>query len=225
MIHIERTAKPAVLVENEVRWQEEYEAEIKIKPGCRPRPSRYRHPKILEALRDMSYNKCFYCEKSLKGESGEIDHHIEVGIDCKGAYAWDNLVLSCDNCNNKKDHNRIPVDEALDPCRDSNEKIRSHLTFVDEIIMPKENSQIGRKTIDKYRLSTERLDYQRMRRLNILSRKFIEIANNMIADGRNELTEYERDELLVFADAGSEFSFMCSNYLRRIAGRLLFIVT
>lgn len=40
-------------------------------------------------------------------------------VDNKGRlhYEWDNLYLSCDNCNGKIPHSTISIQDALDPCR------------------------------------------------------------------------------------------------------------
>lgn len=216
MRHIDRGCKPDILAENEERWLKEYEAAKEANPKARPLTSRYRHRSILEALKAVSHTKCFYCEKSLKGAANEIDHFIEVAIDMEGAYRWDNLVLSCDNCNNKADHSRIPVTDVLNPCCDSDEKIRQHITFANEQIVPKDGSELGMRTITKYRLDSERLDYQRMSRLNVLSKIYIDILRQMNREHREILTDAERCQLAAFTSPNSEFSYLCQRYLEKL---------
>ena len=154
MRHIDRLPKPAILVGKESEWSEKYKAKLEGDPKARPDNSKYAHKQIKDALYAMSYGKCFYCETRLLGENKEVDHFVEVAIDPSKAYDWDNLYLACTNCNDKIDHNAIPVTDVLDPCKDSDEEIQRNITFVDELISPVAFSEKGLRTIKKYRLDT-----------------------------------------------------------------------
>jgi hypothetical protein len=152
MIYIKRLPKPAILVQKEAEWTENFLNSEKKRPDN----SKYAHPEIKQQLHTMSFNKCFYCERILKGVPKEIDHYIEVA-DEKGrelAYNWENLYLACDNCNNKVPHKNIAVTAALNPCKNTNEEIAQHLTFEDEIITTVNHSEIGLNTIQKFRLNS-----------------------------------------------------------------------
>lgn len=163
MIHIDRLSAPQILVDRAVQRQDDLNA--KTPAPARPDAKKYGNPAIRLTLDSMSSTKCFYCETKLKGAPKEIDHFIEFAIDRQGAYRWDNLYLSCVNCNNKFDENAISTTVCLDPCVHTNAEIEADLTFQDEVILPNNDSDRGRQTIKKYKLDTAHLDYLRMRDL------------------------------------------------------------
>ena len=156
----------------------------------------------------MSFNKCFYCETKLKGRRKEVDHHIEVSIDPKLAYEWTNLYLSCDNCNNKIVHSTISINDALDPCSNTDKEIMAHLTFDDEMIEPKNNSPLGLRTIKKYRLDHEILDTRRLKSLKKFYKLIVEIQKNQINEERDFLTEEEINAIYRFRTINNSFSLM-----------------
>ncbi len=210
MRYIERLPKPDILVRKEKEWLKNFLASGKKRPDA----SKYRHKKILSALNAMSFHKCFYCEKELKGVSSEIDHFIEVAEDKKLAFEWTNLYLACDNCNNKSPNKTIPTTDVLDPCKDSDPQITEHITFEDEIICAVNNSVKGLKTIQKYKLDTEQLDYLRGKRLQV----FYKIINGMrkkaMEDGQKVLNQKDLEKLKAFANKDKPFSLMFENLLQ-----------
>ncbi|MFP4342947.1 MAG: HNH endonuclease, partial [Cyclobacteriaceae bacterium] len=117
--------KPGILEEKEETWRESFVNSDKKRPDN----NKYAHLQIRNTLNSMSFYKCFYCERKLKGVAQEIDHFIEVAERRDLAYDWENLYLACDNCNNKLPNRSISVTEVLDPCRDKDEVIQEHLTF------------------------------------------------------------------------------------------------
>lgn len=102
MIHISRTAKPAVLAKNEGKWLAAVRAAT---PGTDRKLAlnKYRHKKVLLALKDMFHGKCAYCESMIAHVSyPQIEHfHPKDGPngDETLAFAWDNLLLACGICN------------------------------------------------------------------------------------------------------------------------------
>lgn len=221
MRHIDRLPVPEILSEKQEEWQHKYDEKRRSNPHCRPDSSKYAHKSIIEQLWSMSSGKCFYCETKLSGEPKEVDHFVEVACDPSKAYEWDNLYLSCSNCNNKLSDRTVSVECALDPCRDSDEVIQDNITFEDEIICPVANSCKGLDTIRKYRLDSEALDYKRAKWLIKLSKVIIKIKDAMSADGRKELTEEECRHLSGFTQPGSPYSLMCSVYIRKVLWRNL----
>ena len=216
MRHIDRLPVPEILFAKQKEWQQKYDEKRKGSPHCRPDSSKYAHRSIVDQLWSMSSGKCFYCETKLSGEPREVDHFIEVACDPSKAYEWDNLYLSCSNCNNKLSDSTISVECVLDPCGDSDEVIRNNITFEDEIICPVANSCKGLDTIRKYSLDSEALDYKRAKWLIKLSKVIIRIEAAMRADSRKELTDEERRCLLGFTQPSSPYSLMCSVYLEKI---------
>lgn len=215
MRHIERLPIPLILANKHDEWQAKYEERLAVNPKARPDSSKYGHNDIRERLNSCSFNKCFYCESKLKGTLKEIDHYIEVSIDHCKAYDWDNLYLSCSNCNDKFDHNAIPVTEALNPCVDSDEEIQRHITFEKECICSQPGSEKGLKTIQKFKLDSEMLDLRRSKWLNKLATKAIDIDNDMKADNRSIPTEEEKNAIRLFMQKDQPYSLMCEIYIRQ----------
>lgn len=215
MRHIERLPIPQILANKHDEWQAKYEERLAVNPKARPDSSKYGHNDIRERLNSCSFNKCFYCESKLKGTLKEIDHYIEVSIDHSKAYDWDNLYLSCSNCNDKLDHNAIPVTEALNPCVDSDEEIQRHITFEKECICSLPGSEKGLKTIQKFKLDSEMLDLRRSKWLNKLATKAIDIDNDMKADNRSIPTEEEKNAIRLFMQKDQPYSLMCEIYIRQ----------
>lgn len=174
----------------------------------RPDPSKYGNPSVRLQLDTMSFHKCFYCESKLKGMPKEVDHQIEVSIDINQSYIWNNLYLSCDNCNNKIPHDIIPINEALDPCINTDDEISQNLTFIDEVITAKDGSIQGLKTIQKYRLDTDLLDKRRVDQLKNFYKLLESIRRNQIRDGGRPLNANEIESLNHFKQADQPYSLM-----------------
>lgn len=221
MRHIKRLPKPTILKEKQGEWQAKYDAKLAIDPQARPDNSKYAHKEIKDALYAMSYGKCFYCETKLNGGNKEVDHFIEVSIDHSKAYEWENLYLSCTNCNDKIDHQGIPVTEALDPCRDSDEEIHQNITFVDELISAVPGSQKGLNTIKKFKLNTELLDMRRGQWLKKLLKTVADIEGEMIEEGRRTVTEAEKKALLRYMSPDQPYSLMSEVYLKSHFAKLI----
>ena len=215
MRHIERLSIPQILANKHDEWQAKYEEKLVEHPKARPDGSKYGHKDIRERLNSCSFNKCFYCESKLTGALREIDHYIEVSIDHSKAYDWDNLYLSCSNCNDKIDHNVIPVTDALNPCVDSDEEIQEHITFEKECICSQPGSAKGLKTIQKFKLDSDVLDLRRSKWLTKLATKAIQIDNTMKAENRTIPTEEEKNIIHRFMQIDQPYSLMCEIYIRQ----------
>ena len=184
----DRLPIPDILAQKHDEWQRKFEEKLATHPKARPDNRKCGHKDILSSLYTMSYGKCFYCEKTLAFDSKEIDHQIEVAVDSSKAYEWDNLYLACPNCNDKLNHAVIPVQNALDPCRDNDETIAQNLTFNGELIQAINGSQKGLDTIKKYKLNTELLDHLR---LKVLKQLFTVVVN---IQSRGELNTIQKKE-------------------------------
>ncbi len=215
MRHIKRLPAPDILVKKQDEWQTKFNEKRQKNASARPDSSKYGNPSIRKRLEDCSYRKCFYCEGTLNGEIKEIDHFIEVAVAPELAYTWDNLYLSCANCNDKASHACIPVDEVLDPCRSSDKEIQANITFEDECICSQPCSEKGLKTIRKYHLNTDLLDLKRGRWLRMIMKKVVEIQERMIKEGRKEWTEEEKQMLARYAQPDQPYSLMSEIFLKK----------
>lgn len=221
MRHIDRFPEPVVLQEKHDEWQRKFEEKKVGHTKARPDSSKYGHKDIRRVLDACSHEKCFYCESKLKGELKEIDHFIEVAIDPSLAYAWDNLYLACNNCNDKLSHDVISVTEVIDPCRDSDEEIRRHITFEDECICSQPGSSKGLKTIQKYKLDSMLLDLKRAKWLQRIWATIDSIRKNMVQTGRQLPTQDEQDSIRRYMQPDQPYSLMSEIYLKKRYSELL----
>ncbi|KGK29177.1 MULTISPECIES: HNH endonuclease [unclassified Cellulophaga] len=201
---LQRLPEPQILIDRKVTWLSNFLASGKKRPDS----SKYAHNSIKIQLNSISHNKCFYCETKLKGKRKEVDHHIEVSVDKSFSFQWTNLFLSCDNCNNKIPHSTISINDALNPCANTDIEIKEHITFNDEIIEPRNNSQLGLSTIKKYRLDNELLDTRRLKSLKMFYKLIYEIKNNQVIENRNTLTTEELNAIHKFKMPNNSFSLM-----------------
>jgi uncharacterized protein (TIGR02646 family) len=201
---IVRLPEPQILVEKKADWLATFLASGKARPDS----SKYGHNSIRTDLNSMSFHKCFYCETKLKGAPKEVDHHVEVSVDRNLAFEWTNLYLSCNNCNRKIPHNTISIVDTLNPCLNSDEQIQENLTFNKELIEPKDNSELGLRTIQKYRLDTELLDNRRLKQISLFQEFLLDIKNKQIQENRQHLTIDEINAINTFKRRDNPYSLM-----------------
>ncbi len=182
MIKIEKnTVAPTILSSEKAIWAREklqrmVESHIEVKSsdfdagiyGCHF---------VKGQLKSNQYGKCAYCESSLAGDFASIDHYRpkttvrQEKSSPRGlgyywlAYDWDNLVVCCDMCNNRK-NDLFPLKNP-DTRNISNQDISSeepliinpsidnpedHLEFHQHIVMPKiidsSEDERGKATIE-----------------------------------------------------------------------------
>lgn len=160
----------------------------------------------------MSYHKCFYCEIKVDTGNDEVDHYIEVAESPEKAFDWDNLYLSCADCNRKKLPNTtIPAGNCIDPC--GCDHPAEHLTFEDEVITAKSGSSKGFRTIQKYSLDRPMLNYQRIRALRRFDKTLRRLHERR---GARPLNEGEKEIVRQFAQPDHPFSLMFQIYLEQV---------
>ena len=207
MRHIEKGCEPEYLTEHKDKWLEAFLTNNKPRPDSK----KYAHPKIVDALWSASNGKCFYCECSLCGNSKEVDHFIEVAERKDLAFDWNNLNLSCDQCNNKRPNKDIPVDKVLDPCKDSDEEIQRCITFDNEIMYENNDSEKGRLTIQKFNLNSQ---LQQLRRAKFLNRIKDAVLYFCKSNGLKSLSDNEKEQLRSLAYRTRQYSYMVEVYLK-----------
>lgn len=154
----------------------------------------YSHPSVKETLKQDQYKKCAYCERLLNGNFGHVEHFRP-----KGGYwdeernclvtpgyewltnNWENLLLSCSECNVIYKRNRFPLtDENARDIEHQNiqnedplllnpyfDDLDSHLKFREYFAVPVRDdegvvSDKGKTTIELLKLN-DRLDLLRRR--------------------------------------------------------------
>jgi len=208
MRYIERKPEPNILSQKKAEWTKKF-----IESGKdRPDNSKYAHNEIKTTLYTMSHNKCFYCETLLKGKSSEIDHYMEVAEDKNLAFEWTNLFLACDNCNDKLPNKSISVSTTLNPCFDIDDEIEQNIKFEDEQITFL--TYKGDLTIQKYKLSSARLDWCRMQELKKFYKVLLSIKTKLIEEKREFMNSSEIELLKRFSRYDCCYSLMFKNLLK-----------
>jgi uncharacterized protein (TIGR02646 family) len=201
------------LQQSKERWLQRFLERRAEKPDARPPSRQYGHAEVRRTLAAMSYHKCFYCETRLEAGDEEVDHYVEVAEKPQRAFDWENLYLSCRGCNRRKlDNSAIPVTECVDPCGDDDPT--AHLTFEDEIITAKRGSPRGFRTIQKYSLDRQELNYSRVRALQRFENTLRRLHEWR---GSRSLTDDEKEIIRRFEQPDHPFSLMFHIYLADVA--------
>lgn len=142
---------------------------------------KYRNKKVVRALWEMQHGKCCYCECKLpaEGHGKTVEHFRPQSVFVYLRNQWKNLLLACAQCNGKKrelfpelltaddsnpkavymnlDDSSVPA--LIDPS-DPNIDPEDHITFIvddkDEfigLILPRDGSELGRRSIETIGLS------------------------------------------------------------------------
>jgi hypothetical protein len=151
----------------------------------------------------MSHNKCFYCEN----EGTSVDHYTEVAERGDLVFTWENLYLSCDDCQNKIPNTSIPVTDCVDPCR-IEDPPEDHLMFESEYV--RYRTPKGEQTVKKYKLNRELLVSQRRKMLQTISETILSMCKSK---GTDDFNASERAKLRQFAQSDHLFSMLCTAYL------------
>lgn len=129
MIRVKRAAEPKVLQRNAQSWLKELlEALNELEQAPKEQlkqakkkfekiQQKYNHKEVKDALVKMFYGKCAYCESSITVVTyGQIEHFYPKSAYPDKTFAWDNLLLSCDKCNNTQHKGtNFPLDSAGQP--------------------------------------------------------------------------------------------------------------
>lgn len=141
---------------------------------------------LKEALLNMSYGKCVYCECELNTESKDatIDHFLPKSTNPDKVVKWENLFPSCLRCNRAKSDYEGRI---VNPCNDIpqkyiglNSKNRYRLEGVDL-------TGIGKNTIKSVNLNDiQRVMVPRMTEWEEIHQKLAEILEDLNENGYKE---------------------------------------
>ncbi len=175
MIKLMRPEKPAELTE-----EKEQELITEYKETQR---EVWRKDYIVENLKQMSNNKCCYCETKLgtQGRALQVEH-----FHCKQRYPdevvrWDNLLPACSQCNSNKGTIDTKKEPFLNPVEDNP---REYLYLKHYMIKSKDNSleSKGRRTVEELELNhRERLLNPRLQIAETMGYKLRDIHEKAIA--------------------------------------------
>lgn len=121
MIPIVRTTQPKALQKNADRWllklQEISGNANSTKQQIENAQNKYRHDQVKDALVKMFHGKCAYCESKITVVTyGAIEHFRPKSTHIDLIFAWENLLLSCDFCNDANHKGiQFPLDSLGHP--------------------------------------------------------------------------------------------------------------
>lgn len=157
----------------------------------------YADSTVKKTLETIQNNKCCFCESKYKHvAAGDVEHFrpkaaYRQGIKKKYpfvrpgyfwlAYDWENLLVSCENCNRRNKGNYFPIKNRISRCQDQTydynkedpwfinpSKIdpENHISFYNET--PQHLTFEGAQTIKFLQLDREELEEMRRHKLNFL---------------------------------------------------------
>lgn len=149
---------------------------------------------LKEALLDMSYNKCVYCECGIGIESKDvtIDHFLPKSTYEDKVVEWENLLPACLRCNRSKSDN----EEALvNPCVDEPKEYIG--VSSENPYRFKELNAVGKNTIRKIGLNDiERVMVQRMAEWEDIHQHLEEIYEDLLEYGYRKTYKMRFERLL-----------------------------
>jgi len=127
MRNVVRTEAPRTLRRNADRWAQELLAAQRSgqTDHIRRAKNKYRKAEVKEALVRMYDGLCCYCECDAR--SGEIEHLKPISTYPESGFDWNNLHLSCGECNRAKSNQynaEHPIIDPTDP-----EPVTDHLCY------------------------------------------------------------------------------------------------
>lgn len=192
----------------------------------------YADSTVKDRLKSDQHNKCSYCERYLNGDFGDVEHFrpkkayqqsFGSAINRPGyywlAYNWDNLLLSCSECNRSFKKNLFPLEDEHKrdiPHRNVTREVSSlinptsedpglFVSFEEHIIKARvidgTESSRGKATIDILKLN-DRADLveSRRRKRNMYQdiKKSISVCMSILDDGDTcNCAEVIRDFLMI----------------------------
>jgi uncharacterized protein (TIGR02646 family) len=190
----------------------------------------YGHESVKELLIQIQDNKCCFCESKIGHISyGDVEHfRPKAGwvqeneqINKPGyywlAYDLDNLLLSCQICNQRHKKNLFPLTDPATRAVSHNdnisneealflnpnlENIEEYITFNEEIPKGIDETLRGEKTIEKLGLDRELLNEQRRAVLNPvrdiyeLAKGYPETNAELKLEAKNKILKYYNQSLL-----------------------------
>lgn len=184
----------------------------------------YGHPDVKKALQEIQHGKCCFCESKIGHISyGDVEHYRpKTGwvqstetLNKPGyywlAYAWENLLLCCQICNQRNKKNYFPlIDPSVRVLSHYNDisiekplfihpvldEVENLITFKEEIPVSIGDNSRGNETISKLGLDRELLNEQRRKILNMirdiydLAKGIPETLPPLKQKARNLITQY-----------------------------------
>lgn len=138
---------------------------------------------LKEALLDMSFQKCAYCECVLGIESKDvtIDHFLPKSVNADKVVEWQNLFPSCLRCNRQKNDN---ITTLVNPCKDEPRLFLALYSKNPIRLKGIDSSGIGKNTIEAIGLNDiDRVMVPRLREWEAIFQRLEDICEDIQEEG------------------------------------------
>lgn len=208
MIRLTKSAKPQILIDNELTWTTEYTTLVGTGATI-PRTllGRYKHPDVKSQLITDNAGKCAYCEsKILHISPGDVEHILPKSRRPELIFDWNNLTLVCSVCNTNKLDYYDPVNALLNPYTDEPSE---HLITLGASVFPSPLSPRGVLTHDVLKLNRVALIERREEKLKNL-KLLIYCWENEVDPGRKTTWE---DQIKKELEMDKEYVLVSKNFV------------
>jgi len=206
MRNVAKLSEPTILTEK----REEWKATLLSNPS-EYNKNKYRHSEIKAHLLNETHGKCVYCESKIGHNCpGDIEHKIPKSIQIDLIFEWNNMTISCNECNRRKAEYYEPSCMFLDPNNDDVENLVKH---VGPLVFNRPGNVRSEVTVRILELNSLK------GRPSLISQKMekIESIKNLverIATTENTtLKSFLLEQLTENYDISSEFSGMIKTYV------------
>lgn len=219
MIKVTRGSQPEGFQQRASKWQLRFYQERENDPALTITKfwNRIRGEIRTDALHlyHVSHGKCAFCESYMADVSTpHIEHYRPKSRFPDLAFDWDNWLLSCQRCNDKK-WRHFPLCDDL-PCLidPATEDPEAHITFTGYV--PISNTLRGQETIKLVGLDRSPLEEERSQWLNYLNTLLLIWHNT-----QDQTLKHEIRELLIWTmQDDAPYASMTRCYLRRVTPKL-----
>ena len=151
MIKLTKQTEPDVLSKNKQQWKQDYEeAKSTGASNIESLKTRYRDPEIKEVIVRETNGKCAYCESKIRHSyPGDVEHIKPKSKFADELFEWENLTLSCGECNRRKNDNYDEEFGILNPYEVDPE---NHLISYGPLIFPRAGDTIGKIAYELFEL-------------------------------------------------------------------------
>ncbi len=216
MIYVNRGSEPDGFSERAANWYERFKARRKQDPKLTPGKFWSRVRKEVrddaQSLYEAFHGKCAYCEAKMDHVSAsQVEHYRPKKKFSEQMFDWQNWLLSCGRCNQKKWLHFPDCDGQ--PCllNPSAEDPSNHLNFVGAQVRGKTHR--GKETIGLVGLDRSPLEDERT--------QWLMVINFLLLLFCVPKTSAEARSLLIWAmQADAPYAAMTRCYLRRKTPRL-----
>ena len=185
----------------------------------------YRHDDVKNSLFNCSHHKCAYCETKPYGGYLEVEHFLPKSLYPELTLKWDNLLPSCEECNNNKSTHDTGLETIINPCQIDPEPYFNYefLSIYPSDYAP--NSELAERTIQVCNLNRPRLVKARMEILEALTnyerviKDYIQVLNESNTERKTQIRLRKLIESIEVIEKHKEeteqYTGLCRTFLKK----------